>query len=68
METQNHMKSLREYDSQFYRNELFFDTTNGETLATTELKDLIISEKGAKLFLQWKNVLTEVKQRSVTSL
>lgn len=45
------MKSLRESDSQFYRNELFLDTTNGETLATTELKDLIISEKGAKLFL-----------------
>ncbi|BBA92506.1 hypothetical protein [Streptococcus ruminantium] len=62
------MKSLRESDSQFYHNELFLDTTNGETLATTELKDLIISEKGAKLFLQWKNVLIEVKQRSVTSL
>ncbi|WP_156008338.1 hypothetical protein [Streptococcus ruminantium] len=62
------MKSLRESDSQFYRNELFLDTTNGETLVTTELKDLIISEKGAKLFLQWKNVLIEVKQRSVTSL
>ncbi|WP_155970548.1 hypothetical protein [Streptococcus ruminantium] len=61
------MKSLRESNSQFYRNELFLDTTNGETLATTELKDLIISEKGAKLFLQWKNILIEVKQRSVTS-
>ena len=38
LETQNHMRSFIGSDNFFYRNELCLDTTNGETLATKDLK------------------------------
>lgn len=40
LESQNHMRSFEGSDGSFYRNELCLDTTNGETIASNELKKL----------------------------
>ena len=62
LETQNHMRSLRGTDGRFYRNELSLDQSNGETLATINLRKLNKGSKETELLELWEKVLTEAKK------
>lgn len=62
LEMQNHMRSINGSDGRFYRNELCLDTTNGETIATRDLKDMVMKESEKALFEQWKTILKYAKQ------
>ena len=62
VEMQNHMRSFTGSDGRFYRNELCMDTTNGETLASKDLKLLICNENERRIFEQWKILLEAAKQ------
>ncbi len=53
-EMQNHMRTFIGSDNRFYRNELCLDTTNGETVASKDLKKLKIGTKENELFEMWK--------------
>lgn len=55
-EMQNHMRSFQGTDNRFYRNELCLDTTNGETLASRDLKNLKENAKEKELFDIWKTI------------
>lgn len=58
LEMQNHMRSFQGTDDRFYRNELCLDITNGETLASKDLKNLKknAKEKEKELFDIWKTI------------
>lgn len=62
LETQNHMRSLRGTDGRFYRNELSLDQTNGDNLATINLRKLNKGSKETELLELWEKVLTEAKK------
>jgi len=62
LEMQNHMRTFIGSDGRFYRNELCFDDTNGETLALRDIKALKLNEREKTLFSQWKAVLHYAKQ------
>ena len=53
-EMQNHMRTFIGSDNRFYRNELCLDTTNGETVASKDLKKLKTGAKENELFEMWK--------------
>jgi len=61
LEMQNHMRTFLGSDARFYRNEICLDTTNGETLATKELKNLKTNELENKLLAQWELIYKSVK-------
>lgn len=48
-EPQNHCRTLKGTDNRFYRNELCLDTTNGETIASIKLKELVLNDIEKKL-------------------
>lgn len=52
-EMQNHIRSFQGTDNRFYRNELCLDITNGETLASMDLKNLNVNDKEKELFDIW---------------
>ncbi|MDR1049967.1 MAG: hypothetical protein LBP95_02590 [Deltaproteobacteria bacterium] len=54
LEMQNHMRPFTASDRRFYRNELCFDDTNGETLATRDIQGLTLNETEKALMAQWK--------------
>lgn len=56
---QNHCQS---FYGRFYNNQMCLDTTNGETIATTDLKRLHKSEVANELLTQWENVLQSAKK------
>ena len=56
LEMQNHMRSFQCTDDRFYRNELCLDITNGETLASKDLKNLKKNAKEKELFDIWETV------------
>ena len=56
LEMQNHMRSFQGTDDRFYRNELCLDITNGETLASKDLKNLKKNAKEKELFDIWKTI------------
>ena len=58
----SHMRSLNGSDGRFYRNEICLDTTNGETLASYKLKDLVFTEKEKKILLLWNRILVQAKK------
>ena len=58
----SHMRSLNGSDGRFYRNELCLDTTNGETVASYKLKDLVFTEKENKIVLLWNRILAQAKK------
>ena len=58
----SHMRSLNGSDGRFYRNELCLDTTNGETVASYKLKDLVFTEKENKILLLWNRILAQAKK------
>lgn len=61
-EMQNHMRSFTGTDNRFYRNELCLDTTNGETLASIDLKKLDANDKEKELFKLWDMILKQAKE------
>ena len=62
LETQNHMRTFTGSDGRFYRNELCFDDTNGETIALQDIKALLVGGKETELLEQWETVLHWAKQ------
>ena len=62
LETQNHMRTFTGSDGRFYRNELCFDDTNGETIALQDVKALLVGDKETELLEQWETVLHWAKQ------
>lgn len=61
-EMQNHMRSFHGTDNRFYRNKLCLDTTNGETLASHDLKKLNVTLKEKELFSIWETVFKWAKK------
>ncbi len=61
-EMQNHMRTFIGSDARFYRNELCLDTTNGETLASTDLKRLRANNKEKEMFELWNLILSKAKR------
>lgn len=59
---QNHMRTFTGSDGRFYRNELCLDTTNGETIASNDIKGLELNEKERLLIEQWNNILQGAKE------
>ncbi len=62
LEMQNHMRTFRGSDGRFYRNELCFDTTNGATVASTDIAHLCLNDREKELLQQWKQVLLHAKK------
>lgn len=62
LEMQNHMRTFTGSDGRFYRNELCFDDTNGDTIALKDIKKLALGEKEKTLLKQWKTVLQYAKK------
>lgn len=61
LEMQNHMRTFKGSDGRFYKNELCLDNTNGETIATTDIKNLLPNTAEKKLLEQWNKVLISAK-------
>lgn len=61
-EMQNHMRSFEGSDNRFYRNELCLDTTNGETLASIDLRKLHVNDAEKELLNLWELILIEAKK------
>ena len=61
-EMQNHMRSFEGSDKRFYRNELCLDTTNGETLASKDLRNLKVNDAEKELLNLWELILIEAKK------
>lgn len=61
LEMQNHMRTFKGSDGRFYKNELCLDNTNGETIATTAIKNLLPNTAEKKLLEQWNKVLISAK-------
>lgn len=64
LENQNHIRSFNGSDNRVYLNELCLDTTNGETLASNELKGLSLSEAERNMIKLWDKILDESKSTS----
>lgn len=63
-EMQNHMRTFNGSDGRFYRNEICLDITNGETIASKDLKELKIGLKEKELLDLWNKILEEAKLTS----
>lgn len=63
VEMQNHMRTFTGSDGRFYRNELCMDTTNGETIASVDLKQLVLSDTEKRIIDQW-NVLFDAAKKT----
>lgn len=61
-EMQNHMRTFIGSDGRFYRNELCLDTTNGETVASVDLKRLILGDAEKEILDQWSIILENIKK------
>ncbi|MEG1926390.1 MAG: hypothetical protein RR415_11670 [Ruthenibacterium sp.] len=62
LEMQNHVRTFTGSDGRFYRNELCFDTTNGETFATRDIQELKLNNTEKALLEQWNTILNYAKQ------
>ena len=62
VEMQNHMRTFTGTDNRFYRNELCLDTTNGETVASHDLKKLNRGPADQKIIDQWETLMNATKQ------
>lgn len=49
-------------DGRYYRNELCFDTTNGDTVASTDLAKMTLDTDEKALVSLWNNILDEAKK------
>jgi hypothetical protein len=62
LSNQNKCLSFNGSDGRYYRNELCFDTTNGDTVASADLKTMALDAESKKLMALWDNILTEAKK------
>lgn len=62
VESQNHMLCFKGSNEKYYKNELCLDDTNGETIATRDLKRLIVGEQEKSIIEQWNEVMFWAKQ------
>lgn len=62
LSNQNKCLSFTGSDGRYYRNELCFDTTHGDTIATIDLKTMTLDSESKKLLALWDNILTEAKK------
>lgn len=62
LEMQNHCRSFVGSDNRSYTNHLCLDDSNGDTLASKELKRLKIGSKEKELLDQWQKVLEDAKK------
>ncbi len=62
IEMQNHCRSFTGSDGRFYRNELCLDTTNGETVASKDIKNLKANETEKTILELYSTLLNHVKE------
>ena len=61
LEPQNHMREFMGSDGKEYKNQLCLDTTNGETLASNALKDMVMNDEEKVLIDLWEKIITAAK-------
>lgn len=61
IEMQNHCRTFTGSDGRFYRNELCLDTTNGETVASNDLKNLKINDDEKKIISLYESLINHIK-------
>lgn len=62
LSNQNKCLSFTGSDSRYYRNELCFDTTNGNTVASVDLARMSLDDEEEELLKLWKDILEEAKK------
>lgn len=62
LSNQNKCMSFTGSDGRYYRNELCFDTTNGDTVASADLTTMTLDEEEKALLQIWDNILSEAKK------
>ena len=62
LSNQNKCLSFTGSDGRYYRNELCFDTTNGDTVASADLATMTLDAESEKLMALWENILAEAKK------
>ena len=62
IEMQNHCRTFTGSDGRFYRNELCLDTTNGETVASKDIKNLKANETEKTILELYSTLLNHVKE------
>ena len=62
LSNQNKCLSFTGSDGRYYRNELCLDKTNGDTVASSDIKNMTLDEDEKKLMSLWESVLSEAKK------
>lgn len=62
LSNQNKCLSFTGSDGRYYRNELCFDNTHGDTVATVDLKKMTLDAESKNLMSLWNNILAEAKK------
>ncbi len=62
LSNQNKCLSFNGSDGRYYRNELCFDTTNGDTIASADLAKTDLDEDEKALLQLWNDILCEAKR------
>ena len=62
LSNQNKCLSFTGSDGRYYRNELCLDKTNGDTVASSDLKNMTLDEDEKKLMFLWESILSEAKK------
>lgn len=61
LEPQNHMRTFIGTDGRKYVNQLCLDVTNGETIASRDLKNMVMDEREKILSEQWNKIFADAK-------
>ena len=62
LSNQNKCLSFNGSDSRYYRNELCFDNTNGDTVASIDLAKMTLDDEEKALIKIWNDILAEAKK------
>lgn len=62
LSNQNKCLSFTGSDNRYYRNELCFDTTNGDTIASADLVKMTLDADEKNLLSLWNKILSEAKK------
>lgn len=62
LSNQNKCLSFNGMDDRYYRNELCFDASNGDTIACVDLASMTLDSDEITLLEIWKNILNEAKK------
>lgn len=62
LSNQNKCLSFDGSDGRYYRNELCFDTTNGDTVASSDLAKMTLDADEKALMKLWEDILAEAKR------